>query len=149
MKIRSGFVSNSSSSSYVVCMNKATFDFLNIQLNEVQQDMLAFVSNRGATRNFLGNEIVVISWMSGNDDTFENYTFGDGHSGEWGFAIQREAVKEALLKENPDATVKDLEEAYAKLHSERYQDYYDEWKIVYDSIAKLPKDQTLIFKDSF
>lgn len=69
MKIRQGFVSNSSSSSYVVVLGRAQYD-------EILRDMTGFErhvisSLEPVPQTFLEQEVVVISWMSGNCDSFE------------------------------------------------------------------------------
>lgn len=64
MKIRSGFVSNSSSSSFVAVMKKETCDnFLSKFEKPVRQALKTLISNQ----NFMGSRVSVFSYVS-NDN---------------------------------------------------------------------------------
>lgn len=70
MKIRMGFVSNSSSSSYVILLTKDQFD-------KIIESMTAFeiaivnLLDPQPTKCF-NMDMIVVDWYSGNDDTFQN-----------------------------------------------------------------------------
>ncbi len=72
MKIRSGFVSNSSSSSFVVVAPKAIVEEVLNTLRPYERAVAEHV--RGGTKNFMGQEVNVFQGMTGNYDSWE-YAF--------------------------------------------------------------------------
>lgn len=70
MKIRQGFVTNSSSTSYTVVIEKEYF-------NEIIKTFSPFVKAvckalaDGKPQKFLGKDVIVLTWGSGNNDTIE------------------------------------------------------------------------------
>jgi len=69
MKIRNGFVSNSSTSSFVLIMSKASFEESFAKMDDYQKeviDQLGYSEDK-----FLGNDIVVVSGCNGNRSSFE------------------------------------------------------------------------------
>lgn len=98
MKFRSGFVSNSSSSSYVVITTKRAADEafakLDPYIRAVAEDYLG-----GGSRAVGGVDIYAVAWMSGNVDSFECFCpeeFYEGKGkvpeGEWGAMSGHEAM---------------------------------------------------------
>lgn len=148
MKIRTGFVSNSSSSSYVIVLEKSVYDQLVAQLTELQRDILAFLSGRdeNATQQFMGHTVVTIQYTEGNYSTLDDYAEGMGETGYKGFIEKRlEEVKAKVLAENEDATWEDINKALGKVKDEE-PDYREEWEQVVEKINALPTDKVLRFE---
>lgn len=116
MKTRSGFVSNSSSSSYVIIFEKNEYDKLMLELTDLQRDIMDFFRDGNPVQRFGLNDIVFISYVEGNDSTLEYYS------------PNRNCEKsiEDLLKE-----------------SEERLDYYDEWRMIKNKINAIPKEKCL------
>lgn len=72
MKFRSGFVSNSSSSSYALILKQEDFDTLMSKASALAQ---AIANEIKRTRNLAGTPITVLSWTDGNNDSFEYTEF--------------------------------------------------------------------------
>lgn len=68
MKVRTGFVSNSSSTSYVLIMTKADYDAVLEKLPPLTRSLSDQLSKE---LTLSGTPIVVTQWMSGNEDSFE------------------------------------------------------------------------------
>ena len=68
MKIRNGFVSNSSSSSFVVIAPKEDVDIVLKSMKEYEQAVINFVKTE---TNFLNTKINIFSGMTGNYDSWE------------------------------------------------------------------------------
>jgi hypothetical protein len=73
MKIRMGFVSNSSSSSFVIFVKKSDFDKIQATLSDLEKDILAFIEPKNVKA--FDMDLVKISYLSGNVDSFDSYTF--------------------------------------------------------------------------
>lgn len=71
MKIRNGFVSNSSSSSFLILVEKEDYMKFYNTLSDAEKSVINYVQ-RG-TEKFLDRDIVVISGVEGNYSTFEDY----------------------------------------------------------------------------
>jgi hypothetical protein len=69
MKIRSGFVSNSSSSSFVVIAPKSVVDEVLATLTPYEKAVAEHV--RCGTRKFLGQEVSIFQGSQGNSDSWE------------------------------------------------------------------------------
>jgi hypothetical protein len=67
MKVRTGFVSNSSSSSYVIFVKKADFDTV-----MSEKDLLNYISPENIQA--FGMDLVKIGYVSGNYSSFEDYS---------------------------------------------------------------------------
>jgi hypothetical protein len=81
MKIRKGFVSNSSSSSFVIFVKKSDFDKIQATLSGLEKDILSFIEPKNIKA--FDMDTIKISYLTGNDDSFESYTFkGDLSEGE-------------------------------------------------------------------
>ena len=72
MKIRSGFVSNSSSSSYLLIVPKETHEEVYPLLNPYCQETINYIIEGPLT--ILGQECYVLNWWSGNINTFEDWS---------------------------------------------------------------------------
>lgn len=70
MKIRQGFVTNSSSTSYTVVIEKEYFNDLMKNFSPFVKAVCKALAD-GDTHKFLGKEVKVITWGSGNNDTIE------------------------------------------------------------------------------
>lgn len=115
MKIRSGFVSNSSSSSYVIVIEKEAYDQMYSQLSNIQKDIISFLRD-GRVCEFGSGQAVVIQYVSGNCSTLENYCLGDG---------------DALSAK-----------AFAECENDRF-DWCEEWESIQLAIKKLPKNTVI------
>jgi len=72
MKTRQGFVSNSSSSSFVVVAKKEDFDKI---LNESDKYTRQVINELGfSTHEFAGTEVIALAGMNGNESSFEYMT---------------------------------------------------------------------------
>jgi len=71
MKIRSGFVTNSSSTSYTVVIEKDYFDEVLKKVHPYVTAMFKALTKGQKAQTFLGKKVITLSWMSGNSDTFE------------------------------------------------------------------------------
>lgn len=87
MKIRSGFVSNSSSSSFVVVAPKKVVDKVLSEMDGYEQAVINFVKQN---KTFVGIPVSVLSCMTGNLDSWE-----------YGFDSKKEAKKAGI---DPDET---------------------------------------------
>lgn len=154
MKCRHGFVSNSSSSSYVIILGKSDFDKLKEEVTLLQRDMLAYVSNKGKTKTFLGSEVVSIEYEEGDCSSFDYYRVGDGgvmENERKKYNMARAEAEEKLLKENPDAGYSDLHKVMAKVEREfeNDHDFSKEWSTVVEKIKKLPEDRVFMSGHEF
>jgi len=143
MKIRTGFVSNSSSSSYVIVLEKSVYDQLLSQLTDLQKDILVFLSGRdeSATQEFMGHTVVTIQYTEGNYSSLDDYTEGMGETGYQGIREKKlREAQEKALKGDEDATWGDIE------IEEDNIDAQEEWEKVIEKIDALPKDKVLRFE---
>jgi len=62
MKIRMGFVSNSSSSSFVIFVKKSDFDKIQATLSDLEKDILAFIEPKNVKA--FDMDLVKISYLS-------------------------------------------------------------------------------------
>jgi len=69
MKIRQGFVSNSSSSSFVYIMSKSDFEDSLSKMDDYQKEVIEKL--RPSEKKFLGNDVVIISGCRGNSSSFD------------------------------------------------------------------------------
>lgn len=84
MKIRTDFVTNSSSSSYVVVVDKEYMDKVKSKLSKYHRavfDALISKVGGGLTKCF-DRDVYVISWMEGNNSTLEYLGVEDDRSFE-------------------------------------------------------------------
>ena len=77
MKIRSGFVSNSSSSSFVVIAAKDVVDTVLATLSPYEQAVAKYVQQ--ADKKFMGGTVSIFQGMTGNYDSWE---YGFEYEGE-------------------------------------------------------------------
>lgn len=100
MKIRIGFVSNSSSSSYVILLTKDQFD-------KIIESMTAFeiaivnLLDPQPTKCF-DMDMIVVDWCSGNYDTFQNV-----HPDEKIIQLYKEMMGEDVDEDYFDDDVRD------------------------------------------
>jgi len=73
MKIRTGFVSNSSSSSFVIVINKTDWDREYAALGDFEKAAVDFVCSYGVKKEgkLNGNNIVMYGYADGNASPFE------------------------------------------------------------------------------
>ena len=104
MKVRMGFVSNSSSSSFVLFVKESDFEKVRKDLSGLEKSMLDTV---GAEKvKAFGLNLVKISWMSGDGSVLENCTFDDVELSE--------EEKEKLEDEGPDSLFDEVVEKLKK-----------------------------------
>ena len=73
MKIRTGFVSNSSSSSFVVFLLEEDYNKIYKGLSKLEMDILS-QAHPEKVKAF-GKQLVKVGYMSGNDSIFEDYSY--------------------------------------------------------------------------
>ncbi len=73
MKIRNGFVSNSSSSSFMLVMNREYFSEVYNNAEEYQKQMISHLDVHEDILN--GKDMVYICGFFGNNDSFEDFAF--------------------------------------------------------------------------
>jgi hypothetical protein len=78
MKIRNGFVSNSSSSSFIVLIPVDAYNKL--EITPLQKEIVKYIG-KNKTKVF-GQDAYVISWWSGNIDTFEDFSSKVAENGD-------------------------------------------------------------------
>ena len=71
-KIRTGFVSNSSSSSFVMFVKKEDYDRIYETLSNLEKDIIDFVTR---DTSGLGLQLKRVGFVGGNYSTFEDYTY--------------------------------------------------------------------------
>ena len=74
MKSREGFVSNSSTSSYIIIIPDENFEEVISELTEIQQKIVKELVN---DEEVIGIKAKVLSYMSGNISSFEDWEFSD------------------------------------------------------------------------
>jgi hypothetical protein len=70
MKIRVGFVTNSSSTSYTVIIEKEYFNEIINKFSPFTQAVCKALAD-SEPHKFLGKDVIVLTWGSGNNDTIE------------------------------------------------------------------------------
>ncbi len=100
MKVRNGFVSNSSTSSYTIMTTKEAWDNAIKEMGEEWQAVLDSCYIKPKEQAFLGTTIVTAGYMSGNYDAFE-----DANS----------ALGKAIIKKN-NIEIEDPDEDWIEWH---------------------------------
>ena len=72
MKVRQGFVSNSSSSSFVVFLKKEDYKEVYNRLSNLEKELVNYL--KPTNKKAFGLDIVCISGVSGNCDSFEEFS---------------------------------------------------------------------------
>lgn len=97
MKIRSGFVSNSSSSSFVMFVQKEDYDKVFETLDDLEKDIIKHINPREV--NAFGKKLIKIGCISGNYSSFEDYNY-DGDL--------TEEQKDYLENDGPDCIMDNI-----------------------------------------
>ena len=121
MKIRNGFVSNSSSSSFVMLMSKDVYDGLLEDLNPLEQ---AIVDHFSSNTRFLETDCIVYQHTSGNYSNFE-------------YISQEECIQKA--KEISEATGKEFDES----------DWSEDILYEFESSARKIRDKIFMHSEEF
>jgi len=74
MKVRSGFVSNSSTSSYILIVPIDLHEKLTETMGDYEKRVIGYIAE---VDTILGQECMVLSWFSGNVDTFDYADLGE------------------------------------------------------------------------
>lgn len=74
MKTRFGFVSNSSSSSFVCVMDKNTYDNI---IGKFPAQFQNVIDEMSREENFMGNKVILLGWGCGNADSFDYVEFNE------------------------------------------------------------------------
>lgn len=122
MKIRSGFVSNSSSSSFLILLTKEAYDEVISGVDPLAQAVVEQLSRK---TKFLGTECVAYSRMSGNHDDFD-------------WLVEKECVKRA--KELAGLTGKEFDEDDIDWHGEIVEDFESRAKEMQDRVFTNSED---------
>jgi len=80
MKIRNGFVSNSSSSSFILLVKKSDFDTVYGQLKKKEKKVIDFINSE--TVNVFDTTLIKMSWNQGDNTSFYNFSFDDENTNE-------------------------------------------------------------------
>ena len=80
MKIRTGFVSNSSSSSFIIYVSRKVFDLVYGTLTEVQKQVVDL--SKGGEQEFMGVPVISYSYVTGSDGWLYDEIEGMGLSEE-------------------------------------------------------------------
>jgi hypothetical protein len=80
MKTRTGFVSNSSTSSYLLIVPIATHESVMSEFGEYEKEVIDYVS---APQKVLGQNCMVAGWVSGNGSTFDRENLPEKWDGPW------------------------------------------------------------------
>ena len=111
MKIRNGFVSNSSSSSYLILITKDDYDKMLGDLTDLEKMVLKELPSSSVKA--FGMSMKTIEWTSGNYDTFEDMSFSKFKS-----AIPKKTKKEEKSKSGVHATCGNSDTNYESLEEE-------------------------------
>jgi hypothetical protein len=71
MKIRAGFVTNSSSTSYTIIIEKEYFDEVLTKVHPYVKALFKALAEDAEVTNAFGRKVITLQWMSGNDNTLE------------------------------------------------------------------------------
>jgi hypothetical protein len=71
MKVRQGFVSNSSSSSFMICLRKEDYKEVFNSLSKLEQELVKHL--HPIDKKVFGLDLKIISGTSGNYDSFEDF----------------------------------------------------------------------------
>jgi len=126
MKIRSGFVSNSSSSSFVAWVPKEEWETLKQTFDSLEMAIAEYLTD---TSNVFGQECISFHSVSGNYDSFEYYP-------------DVELVWKAALE--ADGTLEEPSDAHDKRNMLR-----DAKNDLVDKIQSLPKDKCLVHTEDY
>ena len=112
MKSRQGFVSNSSTSSYIIIIPDENFEEVISELSEIQQKIIKELVN---DEEVIGIKSKVLSYMSGNISSFEDYEFSE--------ELQEE-IEENGIEDEPHETAYEFGELVRK-HPKGYRHSVD------------------------
>ena len=76
MKIRNGFVSNSSSSSFLLVTTKVNYDKVLESLSEEEKELVKKCDYLFGTKKAFGQELITISYINGEYSSFEDLPKG-------------------------------------------------------------------------
>jgi hypothetical protein len=95
MKIRNGFVSNSSSSSFLLVTTKTNYDKVleELSLSEEEQELLKDCDDLFGTKKVFGQDLITISYVEGNYSDFEDLPEG-------AYELIEEQIVTALRKDS-------------------------------------------------
>jgi hypothetical protein len=129
MKIRSGFVSNSSSSSFVALLSAKDFEAIKDSLSILDAAVVSAVGVE--QKQFLGNDCVSFGYISGNYSTLEN--MGNDE-------IMDHAQK--IANERGESLPDDFEERIS-------DESYESLRTCRDKIQSLSNDKRFIHHEDF
>lgn len=126
MKIRQGFVSNSSSSSFLMLVDREQHEEALRKLTRLHKEVVEYVTKKEI--ELFGHKVLVLGWVSGNYSSLEDFSVTDE---------AKEEVLKIIRNEEGDDFEEDCDDDYV---SEAIYDSLDEYKKVVNPLFSTSQD---------